>query len=261
MKYQDIIYYEDELNDDFATTVKNIKPLPDNYKFISNNFLVKIFEFIGYRMLMTPFAFIYCKIKFNYKIKNKKILKQIKNGYFIYGNHTTVLGDAFLPNLVSFKTKNHIITGKQANSLTFILPILRAVGALPLSENINHKKKLLKSINKLISKNKSITIFPEAHVWPYYTDIRPFTSDSFKYAVRLNAAVVSMTTCFQKRKFFKTPKIIIYLDGPYYPDENLTINENAQLLRNKVYDSMKENCKKYSTYSYFTYINKNQNKI
>ena len=33
-KYKDTIYYFDEQNDDFATTVKNIKKIPSGYKYI-----------------------------------------------------------------------------------------------------------------------------------------------------------------------------------------------------------------------------------
>ena len=58
-------------------------------------------------------------------------------------------------------------------------------------------------------------IYPEAHVWPYYTKIRPFISASFKYPTKLDAPSFSMTTTYQKRKRGKRPKMVVYIDGPF----------------------------------------------
>lgn len=256
MKYQDIIYYEDELNDDFGTSVKKIKPLPKKYKYISKNIFFKFFSFLVYRMILRPFAWLYLKVRFYHKIKNKKAIKKIKTGFFIYGNHATIVGDAFIPNILTFKKKNYIITGEQANSLTPILAVLKALGALPLADNLHQKKEMVKAVKERIHEGGSITIYPEAHVWPYYTDIRPYSSESFKYAVKLNAPVIAMTNCFQKRKIRKRPKIVTYIDGPFYPKDDLSLAENAQYLRDLVYTAMKERTKAYSTYDYFIYKKK-----
>ncbi len=259
MKYQETIWYEDELNDDFGTSVKHIRPLPKKYKYITTNFILKFFDFIIYRLIVRPFAWFYMKIKFGHKIKNKKILKNIKSGYFIYANHTTIIGDAFMPNLLSIKTKNYIITGEQANSLTKLLPILRGIGALPLTSQVKDNIKLMKAIKIRIEQKASITIYPEAHVWPYYTDIRPFPSESFKYASKRNTPIIAMTNCYKKRKLLKRPKIITYLDGPFYPKDELNSKENANYLRDIVYQKMKERTKEHSTYSYFNYKKKETN--
>lgn len=259
MKYQETIWYEDELNDDFGTTVKKRRPLPKKYKYISNNIFFKIFEFIIYRIIVRPLAWVYMKIKFHHKIVNKHLIKHIKSGYFIYGNHCTIIADAFIPNILTFLPKNFIITGEQTNSLTFLLPLLKAIGALPLTDNLNERKELMKAIKNRINHRCSITIYPEAHVWPYYTDIRPFSSESFKYASKLNVPIICATNCFQKKKFGKRPKIVTYIDGPFYPDKELNPTENAQLLRNKVYACMKDRTKEYSSYSYFNYMKKENN--
>lgn len=256
MKYQQIIYYKDELRDDFGTSVKRIKPLPKSYKYVPKNIFFRGFSAFVYWGLVKPLAWLYMKIKFHHRIKNNSVVKPLKTGYFIYGNHTTIIGDALMPNIVSFKTKNFIITGEQTNSLTPILPLLNAIGALPLTDNLNEKKELIKAIKTRIQQKASITIYPEAHVWAYYTDIRPYTAESFKYAVKLNVPVVCMTNCFQKRRFRKRPKIVTYIDGPFFPEEGLSPNENAQRLRDVVYQKMKERTKEYSTYSYFQYKRK-----
>lgn len=260
MKYQEIIYYTDELTDDFGNKPKKNHPLPKKYKYMTTSFLSRFFTSIIYQIMLQPLAYVYVKLRFHQKFKNKHALKEVKNGYFIYINHTALAADAFIPNILSFKKKNYIITGKQTSSMTLILPLLRSIGSLPLSDNMNQKKQLQKTIQTRFKQKSSITIYPEAHVWPYYTDIRPFTEESFKYAVKLNAPVFSVTNCYQKRKFRKKPKIVSYIDGPFYQKDELSINENAKYLRDTVYSTMKKRANTYSTYSYFKYEKVEKNK-
>ena len=43
-----------------------------------------------------------------------------------------------------------------------------------------------------------------------------------------------------KKKFGKNPKIVTYIDGPFYPDESLDLKNKKIDLRNKVYNQMCE---------------------
>lgn len=52
-------YYSDELNDDFAGTNIKRKELPLNYKYFSRNPSEKFFEFILYRLIVTPLIFFF----------------------------------------------------------------------------------------------------------------------------------------------------------------------------------------------------------
>ena len=109
-------------------------------------------------------------------------------------------------------------------------------------------------------KGHSIAIFPEAHIWPYYNDIRPFQSKSFLYPVKLNSPVVAYCTVFSKPtgifKRFRKANIKIYISEPFYPDTSLSVKEAQQKIRDEVYDFMKTTADKYSTYSVIDYIYK-----
>ena len=96
-----------------------------------------------------------------------------------------------------------------------------------------------------IEKGYSITIYPEAHIWPYYTGIRNFKSVSFKYPVQLNVPSFCMTNTYQSYgKNKKRVKIVTYIDGPFFPDENLkTMKEKQEDLRNRIYQQMCERSK------------------
>ena len=74
MKKDKVIYYHDELNDDFEG--KNITPIKidGNYKYIHKNLLWNLSAAILYRGILTPACWLYGKIKFGLKIENKEIL-------------------------------------------------------------------------------------------------------------------------------------------------------------------------------------------
>lgn len=104
---KDTRYYK-TFSDDFVESKNQNYKLPSNYKWIHKNkiyhFLSKIVYIIAY-----IFSFFYCKFVLHVSIKNRKILKENKDkGYFVYGNHTQPIGDAFLPALVC--SPKHIYT-------------------------------------------------------------------------------------------------------------------------------------------------------
>ena len=114
----------------------------------------------------------------------------------------------------------------------------------------------MKSVNDKIDRGYSVTIYPEAHIWPYYIGIRPFKEVSFQYPVKLNCPVYALTNTYHERKG-KPGKvdIITYIDGPFYPDNGLKPKERQKKLRNQVYESM-VNRSKESTYEAVIYRKK-----
>lgn len=70
-------YYSDEINDDFAGTNIKRKELPADYPYFSSNPVRKFFEFILYRLIVTPLIFLFQKIVFREKFKNKKGVEKI----------------------------------------------------------------------------------------------------------------------------------------------------------------------------------------
>ena len=74
--------------------------------------------------------------------------------------------------------------------------------------------------------------------WKYYTKIRPFKSVSFKYPVDLKVPTFCMTNTYIRRKNSEKINIVTYIDGPFFPDENLNKQKQKQDLRDKVYEQM-----------------------
>ena len=251
-----VFYYADELNDDFANTVQNIKPLPQNYRYARSNLFSKLGSFLLYRVIVRPVVWVYVKVKFRHKFVGKKALCKEKSGCLLYKNHVMLAGDAFVPNLISVKKRNYILTGEETNSLQTILPLMRALGNIPLGQDPTQNLAMLKCMRRRIAQGASITVYPEAHIWPYYTGIRPFLDVSFRYAVALKAPVYCATSCFQKKRFGKTPRVVTFIDGPFYPQEGMGRAEAARYLRNRCYETMRTRAAEHSTYAAYEYRKK-----
>ena len=208
-----VIYYNDYNSDVIKARDQNYK-IKDNYKWIRKDPISVVLSFIIYNLaLLISFFYLYFVLKM--KIVGRGKLKKIKGGYFIYANHTQEVGDAFISAHAAFIRRVYVVVGQANYSLPFIGKILPYLGALPTGDKISEIKNLNRAIDTRIKEGKAVVIYPEAHVWPYYTKIRPFMSASFKYPTKLDVPSFSMTTTYQKRKRGKRPKMVVYIDGPF----------------------------------------------
>lgn len=247
-------YYYKSFEDDFVKSKKQEYKLPENYKWIRNNLFYRFLSNILYRIAKVC-GFIYCKLFLHVKFENNKILKKYKNeGYFIYGNHTQPIGDVFIP-AISSKKRIYTIASPSNIGVTCIGPLLPMIGILPIPEDLGKTKQLIEAIKQRINQKKAIIIYPEAHVWPFYTKIRPYKSTAFKFPVNTASKVFCMTTTYYKRRNRKKPGIKVYIDGPFEVDSGLSKQENADKLYKEVYECMVERSKN-SNLEYIKYVEK-----
>ena len=249
------IYYSDELNDDFAKTKDlNEKEIDERYNYFRlNNPFIHLWANFLYYIIAKPLVWLVLKLYFRYKVVNRKLIKRRgKRGCFIYGNHTNYLPDAAFNSLLHHR-RNFVVVGSQTVNIRGIGALVQDLGALPLGSTIQAKKNFLECLHQKLERNASITIYPEAHIWPYYNGVRPFVKASFKYPYDLEYPVYSLATCYQKRKHALRPRIVFVLNGPFYADKTLDRAEGLQKLRDQVYDSLVYATQKYSTYEYYRY--------
>ena len=251
---QKIIYYDDELNNEFSKAKINPIKIDEKYKY-KHNFLWDLCSFIMQNFLSMPIKYLYAKIKFHHKIIGKEKFKKCKNqGYFIYVNHTQEFGDTFFPSLANYPKRNFFIVNPENISMKGLRHLVEMLGAIPVPGNIKATQNFKEIIERNISKRHSITIYPEAHIWPYYTKIRPFKDVSFKYPVELNTPIFTITNTYQLIKKGKI-KITSYIEGPFYPNMNLSKKDAQKELRDIAYNTMYEYSKK-SNYEHIKYIEK-----
>ena len=187
------------------------------------------------------------------KFVGKEKLKKHKNtGYFIYANHTQSFADTFIPSLANYPKRNFLIVNPVNISLKGTGNIVEMLGAIPVPNTKDAAKEFLKIISKRIETGSSVTIYPEAHIWPYYTKIRPFKSVSFKYPVKLNKPSFCITNTYQRYEKNKI-QIVTYIDGPFIADKDLSPKEAQEKLRNEIYNCMVERSKN-NNIEYIKYV-------
>ncbi len=249
---QKIIYYEDEHNDEFSSAVITPKKIDGDYKYIRNKALSRFL----YNVIARPLAFLFTKLRYRQRSVGKEKLKEYKKtGYFVYGNHTQAGGDPIIPNVFLFPKNVYFIVHPNNVSMPVFGVFMPYLGALPLPDDMKAYRNFAAAVSQRISEKAAVVIYPEAHIWPYYTKIRDFPDTSFSYPCKENAPVFCFTNTYKKQKPFKTPRIVTYIDGPFFADGSLPLKQRVKALRDEVYKTMCERAR-LSDCEYIKYIKK-----
>lgn len=233
-----VIYYKDEQHDEFSTAVITPKKIGDDYVYVHKSLFKKFTHFFWYRVVATPLAFIYLKLKFRHKIVGREKLKACGGGYFLFGNHTQDVGDALIPSMLTFPRDAYAVVHPNNVSMKIIGKINPSLGALPLPDTKLAARNFFDALKIRLVERRPIVIYPEAHIWPYYTKIRPFADTAFRYPIRYGVPSFCFVNTYQAKKAGGRPRIVTYVDGPFYPDETLSGSERISKLRDNIYASM-----------------------
>lgn len=255
-KKKKVIYYDDALTDDFAGTNIHKTVVDETFPYIHENPIWKAVAAVAYYGIAFPLVWFFERVILGMRFENKKAVKQCKNTpYFLYGNHTGWY-DAFTPNLISLPRRNRIIVEADTVSIPGLRSIVQMLGAVPIPTTVKGMKKFVQAVDHF-HEDCNITVYPEAHIWPYFTGVRPFPDTSFGYAVKLGSPVFAFFTAYSAPKgifgWLRKASITVYVSDPIYPDPNLPPREARKDLRDKVYAFMEEKSK-LSDYEVYTYI-------
>ena len=256
-----VITYSDPANDDFATWDIKTRDLPDDYAYFPKFPVRRMFAFGLYHFIVTPIIYIIQKITYRERIIGKRKLSPYrKDGYFLYGNHTRGAGDAFEPTLTAFPRKAYVIANADCVSIRGLRHVVADLGGVPLPTKKSGMSNFKEAIHTHAKRGHVVAIYPEAHIWPYYTDIREFPATSFRFPAEEGKPAFTFTTVYHKRRFLPRPKTKVYIDGPFFPDPENTVKENQQLLRQSCYDAMKSRAS-LSTYNHVEYIREEDRQV
>lgn len=215
----------------------------------------KTASFILYYLIARPLVCLFLKIVFHQRtVMSADAKKAGLSGAYIYANHTNALLDAFAPNILRGFGRSYIIAGPDVMSIPGLNNIVEMLGVIPLGSTLRQKKEMLGCVRARIGAGASVAIYPEAHIWPYYTGIRPFTPDAFVYPASDGAPVFAMTNCYQRRAVGGFPSVTTYLDGPFYADMALPRVRRREELRTRCHDAMTLRAGEHSTYEYVRYV-------
>lgn len=253
------IYWSDELNDDFNKLdhVQDNPELKKNYKYIHTFPLRRMWDAFLYYGLAKPILGTYCLFH-GIRYKNKKNLKRLHGkGAFIYANHVAI-SDVFKFQSIIFHHKRVNIIGlSNAASIPVAKWVVKSFGYLPIGNDVDNMIGLKDACEFYVKKRKQyVLIFPEAHIWPYYTKIRNFKNVSFYYPAQAMAPVVPAVTIWRHVWYSKKPRQTVVFGKPIFPDPSLNTTENRDLLAEECKAQMKFIASSYKQVEYIKYIKK-----
>lgn len=247
------IQYFTDFNQDIVQNADQNYQLTDDFQWMRSDWQFKSLSVL-ISFLAKIFGYGFCKLFLRHKFKNIDILKSYRGqGYFLYANHTQPIGDVFVPMLAGGALRFNVICAQANLGIPIIGPLLPYGGALPIPTSIHKLSRLINAVDCHIKRGDFITIYPEAHVWPYYSRIRPFSATAFHFPVEVEAPSFVMTNTYQKTAWRKRPQMISYIDGPLFPDRSLSRKEQQQKLMHDVEMIMKQRAT-LSNVEYIKYI-------
>lgn len=251
------VYYKDPINDDFAQLQIHTKPVEKGFPFVHRSKLWALGAFLVYYFIAIPIVWLICKVYLGLKFENHKAVRAVgHSGYFLYGNHTRSL-DAFLPAVAAFPKRAYVVANPDAVSIPGLRTLVQMIGCLPIPSNLSAMPEFLDAVNQRYQQRACIGIYPEAHIWPFYTGVRPIKCTSFRYPVKWNAPVVAMATTYRKRRglfrWMKRPGMTVTFSQPMYPDQRLTPKAAQEELRDRVYEFMREVTSREGNVEYIRY--------
>lgn len=183
------------------------------------------------------------------KIVGEENIKDIKGGAIITSNHFNPLDNLIIQKLAKkvFKKRLYII-GQETNlAMTGMVGFfMNYSDIIPISNQISYmKKEFPEVIKEILEKGNLILIYPEQEMWFNYRKPRPLKEGAYYFAAKNNIPIVScfvemIETDEKDNEEFNKVKYILHILKPIYPNPNMTIKENSELMMETDYNQKKE---------------------
>jgi len=232
------IRYYSSFEDDMVTNPGQDYRLPEDYRWVRDDLPSRLLSALIY-WITWNIAAVYAAAVWHIRVEGREKLMQARGeGYFMYGNHTQPFGDVVIPAWTNRWRRIYTVASPSNLGIPVIGRLLPYMGALPADGTAPSVRSLASAVKRRIEDGSAVIIYPEAHVWPYCTVIRPFPSASFTFPAESGSPVFSMTATYQKRRLRKRPRMTVYIDGPFRPDMSLSRRARRDMLHSQVYEAM-----------------------
>ena len=260
VEYGKIIHYTDELRDDFANTNIKPEPIPADYPYLIKRLAARVASFLLLYLIAIPVLNFLNLVYFHIRIHGRHHIRHLKTGYILYGNHTAHY-DALIPQaLISRPRRTYILAHPDAVSIPFIKYLTKGLGAWPLGDTLKGTMRMLEAMQIVLDKHQVIAIYPEAHIWPFYTKIRPFPATSFQYASRNGVPAVPIVTTYRRPRgllaAYRKPLMDVHIGEPIYHLAMFDIKENALRMHAHTISFMRCYASDKSNVALYEYVNK-----
>ncbi len=175
------------------------REIDENYNFVNKNIF---FRFWGrfFRRIVIMFMGPWLKKRYKLQIYGKENIKLVKRkGVIVTVNHVHNFDNLLIGTKLLHHRKCYFITLKENVNMPFIGFLLRSLGGIPIPDSTKAIPYFDNCITELMKKKKAVIICPEASLWPYYRDIRPFKKGAFRFAVKNNVPVLPVVISFRRK--------------------------------------------------------------
>ncbi len=203
-----------------------------NYRFVNRNIFFRFFSNLLFYLVALPLLDLVSKLFFGLRIEGKRNLRYLKGGAITVTNHIHVL-DSPMVACCLFPRKPFFATLKSNFEIPVIRHLVRLLGGVPIPESPKALHAFMESMRKELEKGRVVHFYPEASLWPWHDELRPFRNGAFHLAVKSDVPVVPMVFTYRdagklRRKLRKKPLITMKVGQPAYPQQ--TGSERARVL-------------------------------
>ncbi len=136
-----------------------------------------------------------------YSFGNENRKKMRHKAFVITCNHVHLFDDLSVGTNVFAWRKIYFTTLEQNIRNRSTGFFLRSLGGIPIpSSSLSGMKKFNEDLAYLLKKKNPILFNPEASLWPFYREIRPFKRGAFQTAVKNDVPLLPIVALFKRKK-------------------------------------------------------------
>lgn len=186
------------------------------------------------------------------EVRGLENLEKIKSGAILTCNHFNPF-DVFTIETVfriakkdKEKTLYKVIReGNYTNFPGFYGFLFRNSDTLPLSSNKRTMVDFMNAVDEILERKDFILIYPEQSLWWNYKKPKPLKIGAFRLASRNMVPVIPIFITMEDsdkigEDGFPIQEYTVHIKEAIYPDENLKVKENTEIMKEKNYQIWKE---------------------
>ncbi len=244
------MYYRHELDyeypercDQHMITVKHLRDvvLDENYPYLQKGFpwfVQRATAVVLYNCVLSWLVRLTHGLRIYGRENLRKYKKELKDGAITICNHVFKWDTICIS--IALRNRKFYFPAWAGNLVGPDGPLIRMAGGIPIPESIKAMKAFKAAMEEVFETKTWVHYFPEAAMWYFYPDIRPFKKSAFQQAVKYNRPIVPMAYSFRPRKgitklFTKNPCADLHIGEPLFPDPSLTPVAAAKKLQEDAY--------------------------
>ncbi len=216
----------------------------ENFAFINKNIFFRLGSTVLFYLIAIPLLDIVARLWFGLRIKGHKKLRYVKGGAVTVTNHIHLL-DSPMVACGLFPKKAHMVTLRTNFEIPIIRWLVRMLGGVPIPETPKALNSFMESMRRELKDGRIVHFYPEASLWPWHDELRPFKNGAFNLAIRSDVPVVPMVFKFRKAwwpfsMIHKKPLVTLEVGDPQPPPREGSEKQRILNLRDQTFEYMQK---------------------